>query len=475
MSSGRREKYLREKDHIDYAHELDIVLKPDAAVPLIGKEYGHFSGPGIPLFSIGGGFLRQALQQILVGFHARRGYYIAETPILASSELFRLSGHMDFYRENMYVFNIEDREFTVKPMNCPYHLLIFMSHLARFRSRVKLPFKIFEVGRVHRYEPSGSLYGLLRVRGFTQDDAHIITPESETASVIAGVFEEMKSLLELVFRLPMDEGNVRIRLSVSDRSQVGTHFMGTLEEWEAAERALEDIAKRIAEKYNVKVNVGVGEAAFYGPKIDLMMSLRGSSGVKEWQMGTIQFDFNLPRRFKVYDYVKEILGDMKVFVIHRALLGSLERFLGGYLEHYKGRLPFSLAPLQIAVLSIRAGEEADAEVEKVSAELKWALLQRGLRVAVKESSRTGLSGDVRFLESTLKPPVIVYVGPKEVKESTLTVSVYDHASGKRRNLSVRYGSDPAEGLMAVVEEQEREVKEASGIAPRIPADLTHMV
>ncbi|MEN2999267.1 MAG: aminoacyl--tRNA ligase-related protein [Acidilobaceae archaeon] len=465
----------REKDHVDYAHELDVAIKPDSAAPLIGKEYGYFSGPGVPLFSIGGGFLRQALQQILVGFHARRGYFVVETPTLASSELFRLSGHMDFYRENMYVFNIEDREFTVKPMNCPYHLLIFLSHLARFRNRVKLPFKIFEMGRVHRYEPSGSLYGLLRVRGFTQDDAHIITPEGEAGKVISEVFEEMKSLMELVFHLPIDEGNVRIRLSLSDRSQIGTHFMGSWEEWSGAESALEEIANQIAEKYNVKVARGVGEAAFYGPKIDLMMTLRGSSGVKEWQMGTIQFDFNLPRRFKIYEYVREIYGDMNVFIIHRALLGSIERFIGGYLEHYKGRLPFPLAPLQIAILAIKAGEELDAKVEEVSERLKKELLSRGLRVALKESSRTGLSGDVRLLESSVKPPLIVYVGPKEVRESKLAVSVYDHRTGRRNSLSVKYGENSLEEIMKIVEEQESSVREASGAAPRIPADLTHML
>ncbi|MCS7107270.1 MAG: His/Gly/Thr/Pro-type tRNA ligase C-terminal domain-containing protein [Acidilobaceae archaeon] len=463
-----------EKDHIDYAHELDVAIKPDSTVPLIGKEYGYFSGPGVPLFSIGGGFLRQALQQILVSFHARRGYFIAETPTLASSELFKLSGHMDFYRENMYVFNIEDREFTVKPMNCPYHLLIFLSHLARFRNRVKLPFKIFEMGRVHRYEPSGSLYGLLRVRGFTQDDAHIITPEGEAARVISDVFEEMRSLMELVFGLPIDEGNVRLRLSLSDRSQIGTHFMGSWEEWSAAESALEEIASKIAEKYKVKVSRGVGEAAFYGPKIDLMMSLRGSSGVKEWQMGTIQFDFNLPRRFKIYDYVKEIYGDMNVFIIHRALLGSIERFIGGYLEHYKGRLPFSMAPLQVAIIAIKAGGELDVKVEEVSERVKRELLSRGLRVAVKESSRTGLSGDVRLLESSIKPPLIVYIGPKEVRESTLAVAVYDQRTGRRSNMSVKYG-ETLEELMKIIEEQEKSVREASGVSPRIPADLSHMV
>lgn len=466
------------KDHIDYAYELDLVIKPDSTPPMLGREYNYYVGSGIPLFGIGGGYFRHALQQILVGFHSRRGYYIVETPIIASSELFKLSGHMEFYRKNMFVFDVEDREFVIKPMNCPFHLLIFLSHVARYRGKVKLPFKIFEVGRVHRYEPSGSLYGLLRVRGFTQDDAHIVTPESDALNVVFNVFKEMVELLDGVFNVKVSSENVYIRLSVSDRSLIGREFMGTIEEWEAAERALEHAVRSIEEGYGVKTTVGVGEAAFYGPKIDVMMVVKGGVTVKEWQMGTIQFDFNLPRRFRIYDVVREVYGDINVFVIHRALLGSIERFLGGYLELSRGRLPVHLAPVQVAILGIKVGDERlDSEIESKSVELKDRLLARGFRVGFKETTRTSISGDVRHLESTVKPPILVFIGEREVKEGVLSLSIYDQRRAERVKASIPFKSisDAVEGIEAIIMDEERRVYEISGVNPRIPADLSHLL
>jgi len=469
---------LRAKDHIDYAYELDLVIKPDSTVPELGREYNFYVGSGIPLFSIGGGYFRQALQQILVGFHARRGYYIVETPLIASSELFKLSGHMDFYRKNMFVFDIEDKDYVIKPMNCPFHLLIFLSHLARYRGKVRLPFKIFEVGRVHRYEPSGSLYGLLRVRGFTQDDAHIVTPGSEALNVVFGVFEEMVQLLRGVFSLDVGSENIYIRLSVSDRSLIGREFMGTLEEWEAAEGVLEKAAKLIEEKYGVKRVTGVGEAAFYGPKIDVMMVVKEATTAKEWQMGTIQFDFNLPRRFKIYEAVKEVYGDIDVFVIHRALLGSIERFLGGYLELTNGRLPIPLAPLQIAVIAIKTGDESvDAMIDSKVAELKDRLIAKGFRVGVKETTKTSIGGDVRHIESTVKPPLLIFIGEREVREGLLSVSVYSHTSSTRirRVIQAKSTDEAVEAVEELIVGEERRVYEVTGVNPRIPADLTHLL
>lgn len=459
-----------EKTHIDYAHELDIALRPDSTVPIVGKEYGYFSGPGVPLFSIGGGYLRQALQQILVAFHSRRGYYIVETPTIASTELFRLSGHLDFYKQNMYVFDIEDREFAIKPMNCPYHLLIFMSHLARYRGKVRLPFKIFEMGRVHRYEPSGSLHGLLRVRGFTQDDAHIVVSEEDLERVVLEVFNEIRAIMTDLFLIPIERGTIRIRASLSDKEKIGEHYMGTLEEWEAAEGVIERIAKNISEKHGIDVSRGVGEAAFYGPKIDILMSPKGSGTSKEWQMGTIQFDFNLPRRFGIYEMMKEIYNEKRVFVIHRALIGSIERFLGGYLEHYKGRLPFSLAPLQVAVIGIKTGGDLDKVIEETSSRVLSDLISAGLRAGMRETSKTSLTGDVRMIESTVKPPIIIYIGEREVKERILSVSIYDHVAGRRRSVTV----DP-KGLLEMIEKEEEGVKRLAGFAPRIPADLSHLL
>jgi threonyl-tRNA synthetase len=462
------------KDHVDFAYELDLVVKPDSTVPLLGREFNYYVGSVIPLFSIGGGYLRYVLQQVLVGFHARRGYFIAETPIIASSELFKLSGHMDFYRGNMFVFDIEGKEFVIKPMNCPYHLLLFLNHVARYRGKVRLPFKVFEVGRVHRYEPSGSVYGLLRVRGFTQDDAHIIALESDALDTVFNVFKEMVQLLEGVFGLEVGSENIYIRLSVSDKSLIGREFMGTLEEWEAAERALEEASRVIEGKYGVSRVVGVGEAAFYGPKIDVMMVVKGGATAKEWQMGTVQFDFNLPRRFKVYDVVKELYGDTRVFIIHRALLGSIERFLGGYLELSKGRLPVHLAPLQIAITLIKTGDEGvDKEIESRALELKNKLLENGFRVGIKETTKTSIGGDIRHIETTIKPPILVFIGEKEVKESTLTLSMYTKKGRTRKQLRVKNITEAVEEIEKIVGEEEAKIKEIAGVNPRIPVDLTH--
>lgn len=466
----------RVKDHVDFAYELDLVVKPDSMVPLLGREFNFYVGSGIPLFSVGGGYLRHVLQQVLVGFHARRGYFIAETPIIASSELFRLSGHMDFYRGNMFVFDIEGKEFVIKPMNCPYHLLLFLNHVARYKGKVRLPFKVFEVGRVHRYEPSGSVYGLLRVRGFTQDDAHIIALESDALNTVFNVFEEMVQLLDGIFGLEVGSENIYIRLSVSEKGLIGKEFMGTLEEWEAAERVLEEVSRAIESRYGVNRVIGVGEAAFYGPKIDVMMIVKGAATAKEWQMGTIQFDFNLPRRFKIYDVVRELYGDARVFVIHRALLGSIERFIGGYLELSKGRLPVHLAPLQVAIIPIKTGDESiDSEIESRALELKNKLLENGLRVGIKETTKTSIGGDIRYVETTVKPPILAFIGEKEVKEGTLTLSIYTETRRTRRQITAKTIIEAVEGIEKIIEEEEVKVKRVAGVNPRIPADLTHIL
>ncbi len=462
---------------MDYAYELDVAVKPDARVPIFNREYGTFSGAGVPLFSLGGGALRYSLYEILVKFHARRGYFVAETPIIASTELFRVSGHLDFYRENMYIFNIEDHEFAVKPMNCPYHILLFMNQVAKYRSKVPLPFKVFEVGRVHRYEPSGSVYGLLRVRGFTQDDAHIITPGDKVVDTVYRVFEEMKMVLENIFRMRVGPEEFRVRLSMADRSRIGEEYMGTLQEWLGAEGALEEAARMIRERHGIEVVKLEGEAAFYGPKLDFIMVVEEGGVRKEWQMGTIQFDFNLPRRFKLYQLTRESHGVEEVYIIHRALLGSIERFLGAYLEHRRGRLPFTLAPIQFAIIKILTGDrEVDGEIERLAEELAKGLLVRGFRVARVESSKTGLSGDVKRLESTAKPYITVFIGAREVTEGRLDVRPFNLEEMRRERMEVKYrsASEAVESLENMARELEKPIVELAGQAPRIPGDYTHM-
>ena len=465
-----------DKTHIDYAFELDLVVRSDARVPYIEREFGAFTGAGIPLFSLGGGYYRYALIDILARFHARRGYFVAETPIIASGELYKLSGHMDYYRQNMFLLDIEGHEYAIKPMNCPYHILVFLSQLAKYRGKVPLPFKIFEAGRVHRYEPSGSLYGLQRVRGFTQDDAHIITPGDKAFDIVYSVFEEMKMLLENLFSLDLTAENVYLRLSLSDRELIGKDFMGTPEEWEQAEKALEDAAEEIASKYGIRFTRGIGEAAFYGPKIDVVMRVQEAGVEKEWQLGTIQFDFNLPRRFRIYEAVREIYGVEEVFIIHRALIGSIERFLGTYLEVLRGRLPFPLAPVQFAVIAIQTGDkEVDSRIRTLAEAIHKNLVAEGFRSGLLLSEKTRLSGDVRRIESTIKPVVMVYVGAREAEKGAATLSVYDLREGRRRRIQVGGGGPEktVEDIISVAAGLEEGARRLAGYAPRIPGDVSH--
>ncbi len=466
------------KTHMDYAYELDLVVKPESRVPLFDREYAAFTGAGVPLFALGGGYYRYALIDILARFHARRGYFIAETPIIASSLLYEVSGHLKFFKENMFLFKIEDHDFAIKPMNCPYHILIFLSHLARFRQKLRLPFKIFEAGRVHRYEPSGSLYGLLRVRAFTQDDAHIITREEDATNEIVKVFEEMKLLLEKIFNMDLDPARVVLRLSLSDKAKIGEEFMGSRREWELAEASLGEAARIIRDKYGFNYYAEEGEAAFYGPKIDVVMKIEESGVEKEWQLGTIQFDFNLPRKFKVYDAVKEVFGEgVRVFIIHRALMGSFERFLSVYLDYMKGRIPFALAPVQFAVIAIKTGDKKiDEKIAKTAYEIHKDLIEEGFRSGLLETTKTSLSREVRRIESTIKPAVTIYIGAREVSENFLTVRPYIHSERKRSMLKIPIlKGKTIEIIKNNIKDLEAGVIELSGYAPRIPGDVSHLL
>ena len=461
------------KTHMDYAYDLDLVVKPESSVPGFGREFGSFTGAGVPLFALGGGVYRYVLSEILVKFHVKRGYFVVETPIIASSRLFEVSGHLSFYRKNMFLFDIEGHEYAIKPMNCPYHILVFMHEVARYRGKVPLPFKVFEVGRVHRYEPSGSLYGLLRVRGFTQDDAHIITPGEAAVKTVFNVIEEMKLIYEKLYGLRVDRETVMLRLSFSDKTKIGTEFMGTHSEWEAAESIMEDAARRVKASLGLDYVVEEGEAAFYGPKIDVVMKVEEAGTVKEWQAGTVQFDFNLPRRFKLYELAKEIYGFSDIFIIHRALLGSIERFLGIFLEHARGRLPFVLAPVQVLLIAILTGDPTvDDKIRSAVASLDVKLRESGLRTAVLEASKTGLSGAVRNVEAAVKPPIMVFVGAREAEQGTVTIRYYTLDRQRKELRNVEGGVD---AIMEVVGRLEAPVADLIGSPPRLPVNLGHIV
>ncbi len=453
---------------MDYAMELDIAVKSTTPVPMLGKEYGYYVGAGNPLFSVGGSVLREALGQILKRYHVLKGYYLIETPIIARTTLYEVSGHLQYYKENMFLVNIEGDEYAIKPMNCPFHILVLMHLLQKYRSHVNLPFKIFELGKVHRYEIAGALRGLLRVRAFTQDDAHIFAPEEHVLPAIIEVFDMMKEVYEKIFHIPVTSENVKLRLSLSDKSKIGTEFMGEREQWEFAEEVLYKTAEEVRRKHGIEFFAEEGEAAFYGPKMDVVVYEEEG---KEWQIGTAQFDFNLPKRFKLVDLIKETHGIENLYMVHRALLGSLERFLGIYLEMFRGRLPFTLAPIQALIIKIKTGkEDVDTKIDELATRTIGILRENEIRVAELEVSKTSLSKEVRRIESTIKPPLLIYVGAKEAERGTVVARPWDFDAKKRAQEEV----SPSD-IMSIVDKMEKGIVEMIGQRVRIPVNPSYMV
>jgi len=457
-----------EKDHMDYAVELDIAVKPTTPVPKIGQEYGYYVGAGNPLFSAGGGVLREALGNVLKRYHVLKGYRLLETPILARTTLYELTGHLSFYKENMFLLDIEGDEYAIKPMNCPFHVLIFMNLLQKYQGKVPFPFKVFELGRVHRYEIAGALRGLLRVRAFTQDDAHIFAREEDVLPTILEIFGMMKDVYEKLFHIPVHGETVKLRLSLSDKSKIGTEFMGDPEMWAFAEEKLHQAGEEIKRKHGIEFFSEEGEAAFYGPKLDVVVYLGEER--KEWQIGTVQFDFNLPKRFKLVDIIKETHGIETLYMIHRALLGSLERFLGIYLEMFKGRLPFTLAPVQAMVVGIETGDkDVDKKIEEIVRDVNNMLIKEEIRSMTYFTTKTRLNKDVRKIESTLKPPLMIYVGKKEVSEGKLFARLWNFDEKRRKGISIT-----KDDVMSLVDDMERGVRELIGRPVRIYEDFSYM-
>jgi len=423
---------------------------------------------------VGGGILRWVLYQILTDFHVQRGYRVVMTPLVASTELYKVSGHLDFYRENMYIFNIDEHEFAIKPMNCPFHVLIFANAAQKYREKLPLPFKLFELGTVHRYEPTGSLYGLLRVRGFTQDDAHIFTPSDYLRELVLAAFQEMKEIYTKLFLLPFSEENIYLRLSMGDREKLGVEFIGTEEEWENAEEALRSVAQEIKDQEGMKYYEEKGEAAFYGPKIDVVM--RFGEG-EEWQVGTIQFDFNLPRRFRLVDLVKEVNLAEDLYMIHRAYLGSIERFLGAYLEARKGRLPFVINPVQVAIYAIRTGkEEVDKAIDATAEMLRNLLAGEGIRAVSVPADRPSLARKIRKIESTVKPSIQVFVGEKDLERGETSIKYFVPGQGsKEKRVAFSSAEELFHGVMEIVRKLEEPVEELTGKRYRLYEDLQYYI
>ncbi|MHB1465027.1 MAG: threonine--tRNA ligase [Thermoleophilia bacterium] len=392
---------------------------------LLGKQLDLFHideevGAGLPLWHPKGALVRKVIEDFWRDAHLANGYEMVMIPHIASVELWKTSGHWDFYRENMYSpMDIEGQEYIVKPMNCPGHIRIYKN---RTRSYRELPIRWAELGTVYRYERSGVLHGLLRVRGFTQDDAHLFCREDQLEDEIIGV---IKFVLFMLRTFGFDE--YEVYLSTRPEKSVGSD-----EHWERATEAL----KVALEKAGLGYEIDPGEGVFYGPKID--MKIRDALG-RAWQCTTIQVDFNLPERFDV-TYVGEDNQEHRPIMIHRALLGSLERFIGCLIEHYAGAFPLWLAPVQAVILPI-ADRHMDY-AEQVAARLT----QEGIRVEL-DYSKESVGKKIRNAELD-KVPYMLVVGDKE--EDAGTVSVRSYAEG---DLGPRPVDELAADLVRQVEDK----------------------
>jgi threonyl-tRNA synthetase len=326
----------------------------------------------------------------------QEGYHEISTPIMLSDELWRRSGHYAHYKDNMYFCTIDEKSYAVKPMNCPGSILVYQDRPHSYR---ELPLRLSEFGLVHRHELSGVLHGLLRVRAFTQDDAHVYcTPEQ--------IEQEILTIITMVYTVLRKFGFEKISVKLSTKPE---NSMGSDELWNKAIDAL----KNALEKANVAYTVNEGDGAFYGPKIDF--KIEDSMG-REWQLSTIQVDFFQPENFDL-SYIATNGKKERPVMIHRAIYGSLERFFAILLEHYKGNLPFWLAPTQIRVLTITDAQKVYAQT------LVTALKGQGLRVELDESSDQ-LAAQIKTAQLE-KIPWMLVIGKKEVEQNTITLRYRD--------------------------------------------------
>ncbi len=354
--------------------------------------YHEQAGAGLVFYHPQGAMLRKIIEDYVREKHLKSGYQFVQTPNILKGKLWEQSGHAEYYRENMYYFHVDEEEYAVKPMNCPGHMLIYNSKLHSYR---EFPIRFFELGTVYRQEKAGVLHGLLRVRGFTQDDAHIFCRGDQLKSEIIGV-------LDFVFDMMKDFGFQNMDIEVSTKPE---KYIGRDEDWLHATDALESSLKEKAIAY--KINAGDG--AFYGPKIDI--KLKDAIG-RSWQCATIQCDFSLPERFDL-TYMDEDGTAKRPIMIHRAVLGSVERFIGTLIEHYAGNFPAWLAPTQVIVIPIKAEHEAYAQ--SVIEDLQ----KQQVRV-IMDSRNESLSKRIR--ESTMKKvPYVLVVGDKEQTEKMISV------------------------------------------------------
>jgi threonyl-tRNA synthetase len=386
----QRLEEAKKRDHRKLGQELDLFSIQELA------------GPGLIFFHPKGGAVRKIIEDWMRDQYLARGYSLVYTPHVMRRDLWKTSGHADFYSENMFKpMELDDAEYQLKPMNCPGHILIYAD---RQRSYRDLPVRLGELGTVYRYERSGVMHGLLRVRGFTQDDAHIFcTPDQ--------IEDEVVNCLQFATDVLATFGfdDYEAELSTWDGGASGK-YDGEADQWQLAESAL----KRATERLNIKVKLMPDEAAFYGPKID--MKLVDAIG-RLWQLSTIQFDFTLPRRFNL-EYVADDGKKHQPLMVHRALYGSIERFFGILLEHYAGAFPVWLAPVQAAVLPI-----TDRHLEYAK-KVSERLVAEGLRVHLDDRSE---KVNLKIRDAQMqKVPYMLVIGDREAEGATVSVRNRKH-------------------------------------------------
>ncbi|MEY2859485.1 MAG: hypothetical protein RLZZ74_3801 [Cyanobacteriota bacterium] len=393
----RRKEEALKRDHRKLGKELGLFIFADAV------------GSGLPLWTPKGTILRSQLEDYLKQEQTKRGYLPVVTPHLAKVDLFKISGHWQNYKEDMFPMMAEseaaaaaEQGFVLKPMNCPFHIQIYQSELRSYR---ELPIRFAEFGTVYRYEQSGELGGLTRVRGFTVDDSHLfVTPEQ-----LDDEFLKVVELILTVFK-SLQLKNFKARLSFRDPES--DKYIGSDDAWDKAQNAI----RRAVEKMDMNHFEGIGEAAFYGPKLDFIFE---DALGREWQLGTVQVDYNLPERFEL-EYVAEDGSRKRPIMIHRAPFGSLERLIGILIEEYAGDFPLWLAPIQVRLLPVRPDHYE--YVQAVAAKMRAA----GIR-AEADTNGDRLGKMVRNAEKQ-KIPVMSVVGDQEVADNTL--SIRTRASGE---------------------------------------------
>ena len=377
----KRLEEAKKRDHRKLGKELDLFSVTDEV------------GPGLILWHPKGSRVRCIVEEFWKDEHFKNGYEMVYSPHAARVDLWKTSGHMDFYKDNIFSpMDIEGREYVMKPMNCPFHIQIYKSRLRSYRD---LPIRFAELGTVYRYERSGVLHGLLRVRGFTQDDAHLFCRPSQ-------IEEEIVKVLDLILFILKSFGFNEYKVYLSTRPD---KFVGSEEGWEKATSAL----SQALEKSELDYEVDPGEGVFYGPKIDIKIK---DSLNRFWQVSTVQVDFNLPERFDI-NYVEEDGQRHRPIMLHRALMGSLERFFGCLVEHYAGAFPLWLAPTQAVLLPIT--DQHNDYVDEVFRQLT----DKGFRVE-KDLRNEKIGFKIREAQLQ-KIPYMIVLGDKEVESRSLAV------------------------------------------------------